>query len=541
MAQLDLETVIRRARVAGGETAMVARLTRDLPGWLRDTRTPEDARARLRQRLLTREQRFPILVERAVYDNPRSPYLQLLRHAGCERGDFKALIAREGIEGGLRILADRGVYVTFDEFKGRREAVRGSARFTFEQQDFNSPLVKPHYVTYTSGTGGRPGVVMRSLPFLDELACDNGANFDAHGLSNGRRLFWMTNPITQMLITMKLRGEMVGWLHPVDPLPRQGRVAGAALALLGRPFGHRLPRPRFLDAGRPDRMAALLHRRPRDGRPLIVSTVPSAAVRVAMAAQEASIDLAGVTFHLTGEPLTAARHQHITRSGARVYASYAAIELSAIAYSCAAAETADDLHLLTNRVAVVERERSLTADGPTVSALLISTITEHAPKICLNTELGDHARVERRACGCAHGELGLTTHLSEIRSFEKLSSEGVSFARSNLVQILEEVLPARFGGTSLDYQLVEEEAPDSSTRLVLRVSPAAGPIDQDAIRTAFLAELGRGGITDRHQAELLRRVGSVVIERRPPLPTAAGKVLPFNLLHGPTTSDTPPR
>ena len=130
----------------------------------------------------------------------------------------------------------------------------------------------------------------------------------------------------------------------------------------------------------PISMVALLDRRPRDGRPLIVSTVPSSAVRVALAAQEAGIDLTGVTFHLASEPLTAARHRHITLSGARVYASYAAIELSSVAYSCAAAQTSDDMHLLTDRVAVVERERRVAADGPTVNALLISTISEHAPR-----------------------------------------------------------------------------------------------------------------------------------------------------------------
>ena len=54
-------------------------------------------------------------------------------------------------------------------------------------------------------------------------------------------------------------------------------------------------------------------------------------------------------------------------------------------------------------------------------------------------------------------ELGFTTHLHTVRSYEKLTSGGVMFMGSMLHELLEETLPARFGGSPLDYQLVEEE------------------------------------------------------------------------------------
>jgi hypothetical protein len=138
--------------------------------------------------------------------------------------------------------------------------------------------------------------------------------------------------------------------------------------------------------------------------------------------------------------------------------------------------------------------------------------------------------MERRDCDCALGQLGLRTHLSEIRSFEKLSGEGTTFARTNLEYILEEALPARFGGSSLDYQLLEEEADDSATRLVLRVHPSIGALNEAAVRTALLAEIERGDLVNRYQARLLGRVGAVVISRQPPLPTKGGKILPFHLV-----------
>jgi hypothetical protein len=123
----------------------------------------------------------------------------------------------------------------------------------------------------------------------------------------------------------------------------------------------------------------------------------------------------------------------------------------------------------------------------------------------------------------------LRTHLSQIRSFEKLSPEGTTFARSNVLQILEEVLPSRFGGTALDYQLVEEEASDSATLLVLRISPRVGPVDEDVVRATLLKELSYGSFIDRYQASLIQHADSIVVQRREPLATRAGKVLPFQL------------
>src|SRR5262245_44922695 len=128
-----------KARQFGEDAAMAARLARDLPRFLNRPSGAEQATDHVRRRLANRERLFLTLVERAIYGHPRSPFLRLLRHAGCELGDVEALTRREGTEGALRTLADQGVYVTFDELKGRRDAVRGSQRFSFSPQDFESP------------------------------------------------------------------------------------------------------------------------------------------------------------------------------------------------------------------------------------------------------------------------------------------------------------------------------------------------------------------------------------------------------------------
>jgi hypothetical protein len=102
------------------------------------------------------------------------------------------------------------------------------------------------------------------------------------------------------------------------------------------------------------------------------------------------------------------------------------------------------------------------------------------------------------------------------------------------LHVLEAALPSRFGGSAVDYQLVEEAAADTSTRMVLRVSPSVGAVDEDALRAALLTELGRGGVVDQSHATLLRLAGSVQISRQPPIATGVGKVLPFHLLRSAT-------
>ena len=101
----------------------------------------------------------------------------------------------------------------------------------------------------------------------------------------------------------------------------------------------------------------------------------------------------------------------------------------------------------------------------------------------------------------------------------------------DVVRVLgvEEGLSGRDDAHTSGCQLVEQEGSDSLTRLVLRVSPAVGHVDEEALKAALLTELGRGGLMDQHQAELLRRASSVIIERCAPLATCAGKVLPFHL------------
>ncbi len=111
----NLRHLATRVTNTYGDVQAAARLGRDLPAYLRHPTPRAEAECRIRYLLATREQRFLRLVQRAIYARPDSPYRALLAAAGCEFGDMQALVSRDGLEGALMTLAQRGVYLTHSE------------------------------------------------------------------------------------------------------------------------------------------------------------------------------------------------------------------------------------------------------------------------------------------------------------------------------------------------------------------------------------------------------------------------------------------
>jgi hypothetical protein len=100
----------------GSTLALVAAL----PRFLRDPITVQRAEEEIKRLLHNRVDRFLELIRTQVYERPGSVCLRLLKHAGCEFSDLQTHVHRHGLEATLGKLAKEGVFLTSDEFKGKR-------------------------------------------------------------------------------------------------------------------------------------------------------------------------------------------------------------------------------------------------------------------------------------------------------------------------------------------------------------------------------------------------------------------------------------
>ena len=364
------------------------------------------------------------------------------------------------------------------------------------------------------------------LAFVRDQAVNITLMLHAHGLQEHDHVIWFQYGLTEMLRYASAGGVSLAWLYLLKALPPKIKAHGVYVAAYTRLIGNRLPAPVYLDVRDPLGMARWLGRRLGEGRSICVTTYASSAVRVAAAAMEAGVSLRNVCFVTMGEPFTETRQRVVQASGARVVVRYAFTEAGILGYSCAHPRHSDDVHVFTDSYAVIQRAREVGRFSPTVDAFLFTSLLPTAPKVLLNVESGDYGIMEHASWGCALEAVGLRDHAAGIRSFEKLTGEGVTFVQTDLLHILEHTLPARFGGTSTDYQILEIEGADGITRLLLVISPRLGAVDEEGARRVLLDELGKDGLS----SDIWQRLDTVRVERRWPEATRAGKILPFHLV-----------
>ncbi|MBI3998030.1 MAG: hypothetical protein HY355_03275 [Armatimonadetes bacterium] len=513
-----------------------ARLLLRLPVFLRTPVTPERAREVLRRRLERREADFLTLVHHAVYQNPGSPFRQLLELAGCEYRDLEKLVTQEGIEGALRILCRNGVYLTVDEFKGRRPTVRGSTTLTVSPDRLRNPRASVHVTAQTSGSRGAVTAVGIDLANMRDEAVDLGLYLDARGGTRWVHALWSVPGSSAVRLLLRMSGcgaEVARWFSQVDPaapdLHFRYRWSARLVRWGSLLAGAAVPSPQYVPLETPLPIARWMAEVARRGDVPHLTTFSSAAVRLCLVALEAGIDFRGVQFTLGGEPTTAARLALIRRTGAVAVPRYSSIEVGQIGYGCLAPEAPDDVHVLADLHAVIQAEVDAGSASLPPQALLITSLRPTAPLVLLNVSLGDQATMVRRACGCPVERLGWTTHLHTIRSYEKLTAGGMTFLDRDVIRVLEEVLPARFGGAPTDYQLLEEETSEGRPLLRLLVHPSVGPLDSDAVANAFLAAVGTGSGAERIMELLWRDATVLRVERLVPYVTASGKILHLHL------------
>lgn len=503
--------------------------------YLRHTLTLDEAEEQIRRQLRERDRSFLRVMRQGVFDHEPSPYRKLLAHSGIAYEDVAAWVGELGVEGALGKLYDAGVYVTLDQFKGRAPIERAGLTLHTASADFDSSILSSYFAAETGGSGGAPRRIRVDLDALGYEA--------AYVLIAARRLgqetepyaIWRPIPPAAAGLKDVLRRAKAGlpverWFSQTDPhILRDRRAAFTGMMVRTLRFwGARVAIPEHVPTEEAHVVARWLAEQTAAGRPGHMSLSASSAIRVCDAAQELGLDIAGSLFRVGGEPHTEAKAQIIRGLGARSVNSYAMSEVGRIGVTCGNPSALDQVHLVSDKMALIQRPPSGQGNDDGIGALYLTTLLPTLPKIMLNVETGDYGVVEERDCGCPWAKLGLTTCIHTIRSYEKLTTEGMHFTGADLLRLVEVVLPQRFGGGPSDYQLVEEEA-NGMARVTLVVSPRVGAVDEAAVVETTLRTLGGRDVGTGMMAEIWEQAGTLRVERREPYATSSAKIQPLHV------------
>jgi hypothetical protein len=521
------------------EAVAFLRFAAGLRGFLRTPQSVAEARALVSRGLEARDARFLRVLERGIYANPASPVRRLLVHAGAELGDVAGLVRSVGLERTLHRLHDEGVYVSIEEFKGLRPIERPGLTLEVTSESFDNPLLAAAYAHRTGGSRGAGRRIKVDLGYVEHETAYDWLVLDAHdALPDRPTAIWRPVPpgvagLKNALRFAKRRIPVEHWFSqtPLSPRGRAAKDYVLAVTVLAaaRQAGARIPWPDHVPPAHAGLVARWLARHTACGVPGLLSTPASSAVRACLAARDAGLDIGGSILRIGGEPYTEGKERVVAGAGCRTIQNYAMGELGRVGLHCARPAALDDFHLAADILAVIQRSRSVGSGGERVGTFLFTNVHPASPKLFVNFECDDYGVLEERACGCALGELGLTTHLHTIRSHEKLTSEGMTYLGSDVIRLVEDVLPARFGGAASDYQLVEQEV-DGIPRVTIVVSPRLGEVDGDQVVATTLRELGSGPAYRAMMAAVLASAGTMSVVRREPYVTRAAKIPPLHLL-----------
>ncbi len=269
----------------------------------------------------------------------------------------------------------------------------------------------------------------------------------------------------------------------------------------------------------------------------VIYTFATSAVRVCMAARENNLNIRGVRFLVTGETLTLQKRKEIESVGAIPIPVYGISEAGVIAAGCNHVHKnneADHCHIYKDTTAIISHSYNVPHFGNNVNSFLFSSILYESPKLLLNVGMGDYGDLYTEQECCEFGKLGFDTQIANIKSYEKLTGEGVTFVDTDFIRIIEKELPQKFGGSSTDYQLIEEEDEKGLNKLRLVVSPDLGEIDEEKVRETFITMLKNSESSPESWAQsgsiMWNEARIVRVKRDYPVPTRSGKILPFHIV-----------
>ncbi|MEO7651469.1 MAG: hypothetical protein ABIZ80_13470, partial [Bryobacteraceae bacterium] len=268
--------------------------------------------------------------------------------------------------------------------------------------------------------------------------------------------------------------------------------------------------------------------RKREGTSCTVEGFVSAAARIAAAARDKKLDISGTLFLTTGEALTAAKRALIESTGAEAFSYYHIHEIGPIGQGCRKMTEGNSVHFFKDALAAITYRRTAPLSGVDVNSILFTQLLPIGPRVLINAEMDDGGVIEPFQCDCTYAAAGFHLRIRDIASYGKMTGQGITLVGTDLIRILEESLPVRFGGAAGDYQLVEADE-GSGTKILLHMSPRTKQSKSWEVREYFLAEVRKlygGSLAVR----VWNHSEGVEVVRAEPYRTPAGKVLPLHLL-----------
>jgi hypothetical protein len=503
----------------------------------------EQARALLKKRISSRNENFLNLVERGVFGYPKSPYLKLLGPKKIVFADLKKEVENNGIEATLALLQKEGIYFTVDEFKGKTEVVRENIRFRCTEKMFDNPFLSTAYEVRSGATRSAGTRIRIDFDYLTQRSLYDAFLLDIHGVLTAPIANWFPLFPGAPGINSSLRFSHIGnppkkWFSQVEKaqvkVNWEKRLGTDVIFFMGRLQGVPLAKPEYVNLNHALTIAQWANQMIKEHGKCVVYTFATSAVRVCMAAQENNLNIAGTRFLVTGEPLTAQKKKEIEAAGAIAIPVYGISEAGVIAAGGGGTyPESDHCYIYKDTTAILSHKHHVEHSDITVDSFLFTTILYESPKLLLNVGMGDYGTIYTKPDKSAFGSIGFDTHIANIRSYEKLTGEGVTFVDTDFINIIEKKLPERFGGQSTDYQLVEEEDQKGLNRLKLLVSPRLTSIDEKAVSEAFIKLLKNSEDSPESWAqsgtEMWNQARTVRVVREYPLPTRSGKILPFHI------------
>jgi hypothetical protein len=486
------------------------------------------AKKLMRDRIENRITDFLTLCQSTIYSGLNNPYRELLLSADYTWERLKDEVISNGLESTLSQLAEKGGYLDIDEFKGKKPVIRSGLTLQFAASDLDM-VTGPAVPLQSSGSRGprmQTPIDVEGIKFLSSYIPLITDFLQVNDLPVILYYPMPSVPGIIHLITFALGGSIPSaWFSQTPVLPLWRSAVGIKLKVLllaARLRGVSLPAPKFSDIRSPIQLAQWMNKNCPDGS--LIATFPGSALRLIQASRMSRIKLPPSVFILGGEPITPLKRQILEEDGHRVFPWFSTVEAGRIALGCLDPNAPDDMHILEDRFVAVNHERSIDSLKEKQSSLLFTSLLSDAYKFFLNVETGDSGILERRTCGCPWETVGLRTHLHSVRSFEKLTLEGMTYMSDALSSLVDDILPSKFGGTPADYQFSEEEGEDGLTRLVVSVNPEI-KFDEKSLHSVVMDSLRASAPIITPMTDLLTRASSVIVCRRFPQLTASGKIL----------------